>query len=85
VMLVIKDFDRTRKDVCVPIIDDHLHYLRESITEHCEVLGISEDELPDVYVAPDNPLSYEEQLERLLDNKANAIKVRERLDANGTE
>lgn len=81
---VLLRFDRSRFSVCVPIIEDHLSYLADSIREHCMVLGIDESEIADGYSAPDNPLSYEEQLEKLLYNKANAIMVLERLE-NGTE
>lgn len=48
------------------------------------VLGIDESEISDGYSAPENPLSYEEQLEKLLENKANATMVLERLE-DGTE
>lgn len=81
---VLLHFDRSRHDVCVPIIEDHLSYLAESISEHCMVLGIDEYEISDGYSAPENPLSYEEQLEKLLENKANALMVLERLE-NGSE
>lgn len=81
---VLRYFDRSHRDICTAIIDDHLKYLSESITEHCIVLGIDEAEIADGYSAPENPLSYEEQLEKLLENKANAVMVLERLE-NGSE
>lgn len=81
---VLLHFDRSRRNVCATIIEDHLTYLSDSITEHCAVLGIDEAEITDGYSAPENPLSYEEQLEKLLENKANALMVLERLE-NGSE
>lgn len=84
-MQVLLNFDRTRRNMCLPIIIGHLEYVNASISEKCSVLGIDEHAISDSYIAPENPLSYETQLEKLLVNKANAIKVLERLDTDGAE
>jgi hypothetical protein len=56
-------------------LEEHLDYIQISILEKCEVLGIPNNpELLKTYsVSSENPLSYELQLEKLIQNKEMTI------------
>jgi hypothetical protein len=55
----------------ISLLEEHLEYLQDSISEKCGILNLPNDDLfLNSYSAPaENPLSYESQLERLIENK----------------